>query len=101
MNTATPIDLTTILLIIRKWLRQIIIFVLLVTVAATIICFVLPKQYYATTSAIPVNAQLTDKAHIFGNNIQSLYAVYGNDDDLDRLYITAKTRDVLLFVVDS
>jgi len=101
MNTENNFGLSTILLIIKKWLNQIIIFVALMTITATIVCFILPKQYYASTTALPVNAQLTDKARIFNNNIQTLYAVYGTDDDLDRLYITAKTRDVLLFVIDS
>ena len=102
MNTTKEINLTGIMGVISKWKKPIAFFVLIVTVLTVIISvFILPKEYYAGTTVLPVNSMLTDKSRIFSDNIRELYSIYGTSDDLDRIYTVAKAGNVLGFVVDS
>lgn len=95
-------NLTGIMAVVSKWKRPIFLLVIIATSLATVTSlFILPRQYYAGTTVLPVNAMLTDKGRIFNNNIQELYSVYGTADDLDRIYTIAKAGNVLGFVVDS
>lgn len=95
-------NLTGIIAVVSKWKRPIFLLVIIATsLAAVTSLFILPRQYYAGTTVLPVNAMLTDKGRIFNNNIQELYSVYGTADDLDRIYTIAKAGNVLGFVVDS
>lgn len=102
MNDTNEPNLTGIIAVVAKWKRQIFLLVFIATALAAITSlFILPKQYYAGTTVLPVNALLTDKGRIFNNNLQELYSVYGTADDLDRIYTIAKAGNVLGFVVDS
>lgn len=102
MNDTNEPNLTGIIAVVAKWKRQIFLLVFIATALAAITSlFILPKQYYAGTTVLPVNALLTDKARIFNNNIRELYSVYGTADDLDRIYTIAKAGNVLGYVTDS
>lgn len=102
MNNENEMTLSGTISVINTWKRQIFFFVLIVTIITAIVSgFILPKEYYAGTTVLPVNSMLTDKSRIFSDNIKELYSVYGNSDDLDRIYTIAKTGNVLGFVVDS
>lgn len=95
-------NLTGIIAVVSKWKRPIFLLVIIATsLAAVTSLLILPRQYYAGTTVLPVNAMLTDKGRLFNNNIQELYSVYGTADDLDRIYTIAKAGNVLGFVVDS
>jgi capsular polysaccharide biosynthesis protein len=88
-------------LILKKKI-PLLVFVLTATLIAAITSlFLLPKQYYAGSTVLPVNSMLTDKSRFFSNNIQELYSVYGTADDLDRIYSIAKAGNVLSFITDS
>ena len=102
MNDTNEPNLTGIIAVVSKWKRPILLLVIIATsLAAVTSLFILPRQYYAGTTVLPVNAMLTDKGRLFNNNIQELYSVYGTADDLDRIYTIAKAGNVLGFVVDS
>jgi capsular polysaccharide biosynthesis protein len=102
MNNEKDQGLWGIITVIEKWKKPILLFVFIATLmAACISFFILPRLYYAGTTVLPVNSMLTDKARIFGTNIQELYSVYGTADDLDRMYTIAKAGTVPGFVVDS
>ena len=102
MIDTNEMNLTGIMAVVSKWKRPIFLLVIIATsLAAVTSLFILPRQYYAGTTVLPVNAMLSDKGRLFNNNIQELYSVYGTADDLDRIYTIAKAGNVLGFVVDS
>mgnify|MGYP000544109714 CR=1 FL=1 len=71
------------------WQRRryaILVMVISTVVIAGAILWWMPKQYKSTAVIIAANPQLQDKGRIFNKGIQSLYAIYGSADDLDRLY---------------
>ncbi len=102
MNNESELNLIGIQSVLTKQKKPLILFVLVATLLATITSFFfLPKQYYAGSTLLPVNAMLTDKSRLFNNNIQELYSVYGTADDLDRIYSIAKAGNILSFLTDS
>ncbi|MEI7472205.1 MAG: Wzz/FepE/Etk N-terminal domain-containing protein [Chitinophagaceae bacterium] len=102
MNNESELNLTSIQSVLINQKKPLILFVLVATLLATITSFFfLPKQYYAGSTLLPVNAMLTDKSRLFNNNIQELYSVYGTADDLDRIYSIAKAGNILSFLTDS
>lgn len=102
MNNESELNLIGIQSVLTKQKKPLILFVLVATLLATISSFFfLPKQYYAGSTLLPVNAMLTDKSRLFNNNIQELYSVYGTADDLDRIYSIAKAGNILSFLTDS
>jgi uncharacterized protein involved in exopolysaccharide biosynthesis len=102
MNSESTTIFDSMIAVLKKWRKLILMFTIVCTaVAAVVSFFILPKQYYAGTTLLPVNGMVADKGRIFNNNIQELYSVYGNSDDLDRIYSIAKAGIVFGFVVDS
>ena len=102
MNNESELNLIGIQSVLTKQKKPLILFVLVATLLATITSFFfLPKQYYAGSTLLPVNAMRTDKSRLFNNNIQELYSVYGTADDLDRIYSIAKAGNILSFLTDS
>jgi uncharacterized protein involved in exopolysaccharide biosynthesis len=100
-DSNSPVSLAGIANILKKWKRQIGLFVLLVTVAAVVVSFVLPKSYSSVVTILPVRAELSDKARFFNNNIEQLYAAIGGSNDLDRIVGTAKLDTIYRFMIDS
>jgi capsular polysaccharide biosynthesis protein len=100
-DSNSPVSLAGIANILKKWKRQIGLFVLLITVTATVISFVLPKTYSSVVTILPVKAELSDKARFFNNNIEQLYAAIGGSNDLDRIMGTAKLDTIYRFITDS
>ena len=86
---------------IYKWRRQIIAFVLIATAVAALAAWICPKKYVSNAVLFPSNSFLTDKSHLFNNNIQQLYSSLGNSDDLDHLFAIASSSTVLGFIIDS
>lgn len=70
--------------IFKKW-KLIFGLTVLATVIALIAAYISPKKYLGTATAIPVNSVVSDKAHIFNPNIESLYSEFGLPDDLDKI----------------
>lgn len=78
-----------ILSIISRWWKMIFGLTLLASLAALVACWLSPKQYASTATALPGNPVLSDKARIFNKNIQYLYGRLGSPDELDRIEGTA------------
>ena len=72
----------------RRW-KFILGFTLVATLLASIAAFFSPKEYLSTTTALPANSVMSDKARIFNSNIEALYSEYGSPDELDRIEGTA------------
>ena len=72
----------------RRW-KFILGFTLAATLLATIAAYLSPRKYLSTTTALPANSVMSDKARIFNSNIEALYSEYGSPDELDRIEGTA------------
>jgi hypothetical protein len=64
------------------------------TITAAILSALLPAQYLSVATAIPSNARLTDVNRLSGNTARELYPVFGEADDLDRIYEVCKSSTV-------
>jgi hypothetical protein len=87
--------------LLGKWWKQIIIVVGLSTITAGAIVFSMPRKYLSTTTALPANSILSDKASIFNENIQQLYSSLGGSDDLDRMIGTAQLDTLYISVTNA
>jgi len=83
------------LVIARRW-RLMLLLTLASTLAALIASLLSPKLYLGTTTALPVNTLVNDKARIFNQNIEALYSEIGTADELDKIEGTAKLDTVFL-----
>lgn len=81
----------------RRW--PLLLFLTLAgTAVALIVSLASPKLYLGSTTALPVNAALSDKAHISNSNIEALYAEIGGGYELDKLEGTARLDTLFLAV---
>lgn len=71
--------------LIKKEIKQLLVFVFIVLCISTIVLFLVPKYYKSTAIIVAANPALADKARLFNNNIQGLYSNFGSGDDLDRI----------------
>lgn len=85
----------------RRHSKFLVLIVLLPVLTAIILSLVLPKEYLSKSSILPVNSHLTDKARYSSDEIAELYSAFGNGEDLDRLYATARSGSVIMKMVDS
>ena len=91
---------STVHLLQIKW-KQLLFFVLVSLLVASITLFIVPKQYYAASTVVSANPSLADKAHLLNQNIQNLYSVFGSGDDLERIYGIASMDTVYKQLVDE
>jgi len=75
--------------LISKWWKQILIFIVLSLVVTAVIVFTMPKKYLGVATALPAATYSTDKAGVFGENVETLYPSIGTSDDLDMILGTA------------
>jgi capsular polysaccharide biosynthesis protein len=95
-------NLVDVIDVLQKRWKPIALFVLIVlALTAGLLFFVLPKYYKSVAVVIAANPELADKAHLFNNNIQSLYSTFGKEEDLDRIYGIAKLDTVYKQLVDE
>ena len=87
--------------VITKWWKYIFGIMLLTIVVVGTIVFLKPKKYLAIATALPAPSYASDKAAIFGENIQVLYPNIGIPDDLDKIVGTALLDTVYYSVVDQ
>ena len=76
--------------IFSKWWKQVLLVTVCVTVIATVVSLLLPKQYLSTVTALPANSLTADKSVFFNTNIQHLYSYLGTGDELDKFEGTAR-----------
>ncbi len=91
---------STVYLLQTKW-KQLLFFVMVSLLVASITLFIVPKQYYAASTLVSANPSLADKAHLLNQNIQNLYSVFGSGDDLERIYGIASMDTVYKQLVDE
>jgi len=87
--------------LISTYRTKLILLVGSVTIVALVISLLLPKEYMSQASILPANSKMMDKQRMFSENIQELYSAYGNSEDLDRLFATMRSKEVLNAVADS
>jgi uncharacterized protein involved in exopolysaccharide biosynthesis len=95
------LNIITIVQLLLKNGRILIGGTLLAAMACAIALFVLPPTYKATTTILPGNSLLHDKAATFNPNIKDLYSYFGNTDDIDRILAVANSDTVLLRVIHT
>lgn len=83
------------------WWKKILIVVLLFTAIVALVLIVRPKKYLGVTTALPASEFATDKAGIFGENLQTLYSSLGTPDVLDKVVGTAKLDTLYASLVDQ
>lgn len=86
------------LLLIKNWWKQTLLLCVLSLLVTGLIVFNQRPLYLSITTAVPASAFNNDKARLFNENIQQLYASLGNPDELDRVLGTAKLDTVYLAV---
>lgn len=84
-----------------KWWKQILSVVVITLVGAGIILYSRPSKYLSVATALPASSFATDKASVFNQNIQSLYAALGTPDDLDVIVGTAQLDTPYIAVAEK
>lgn len=87
--------------VVRKWMRPIVAFVLLATVAGALATLTLPRKYLSVATIVPADPSLNDKSFLYGTQVLELKSVYGKEEDLDRLVAAALLDGHLNFLADS
>jgi capsular polysaccharide biosynthesis protein len=67
----------------RRW-KFIVGFTILASLVTLVAALLSPKEYLATSTALPANSMTGDKARIYNQNIELLYSEFGTADELDR-----------------
>jgi uncharacterized protein involved in exopolysaccharide biosynthesis len=98
----SSLNLADVMEVLHKQWKMIAAFVTIVLIiTAALLFFVLPKYYKSVAVVIAANPELADKAHLFNNNIESLYSTFGNEEDLDRIRGIADLDTTLKLLVDE
>src|SRR6476661_7064270 len=84
----------------RRW-KMILLLTAVATAVALLAALLGPKLYLGSTTALPANPLLADKARILNPNIEVLYTEVGTIDDLDKLEGTTKLDTLYRAAVDS
>ena len=92
---------STVLQLLSQYKTRLLILVGSVCLVAFLVSVLLPNEYMSQASILPANSKMMDKQRLFSENIQELYSAYGNAEDLDRLYATMRSNEVLNVVADS
>lgn len=84
----------------RRW--KLLLFLPLAATALALLGSLLStRKYLGVATALPANSALSDKARLFSQNIELLYAEVGTPDDLDKLEGTAKLDTLYLAVAEK
>lgn len=87
--------------LLNHWWKKILLVVVLFTVVVAMILLMRPKEYLGVTTALPASEFASDKAGIFGENLQILYSGLGTPDVLDKVVGTAKLDTLYASLVDQ
>jgi hypothetical protein len=79
--------------------KKIIGISIIMAVIAFVISLIFPKQYLSTSTALPVNSLVADRARIFNQHIDGLYSSIGSADELDKIEGTSKLDTLYLSVI--
>jgi uncharacterized protein involved in exopolysaccharide biosynthesis len=81
----------------RRW-KLVLLICILATLVALSACLLSPRKYLGEVTALPANAEVADRARIFGQHIEGLYRELGEPDELDKIEGTAKLDTIFLAV---
>jgi len=98
---STTFNLIDIISVLQNKWKSIVAFVIASLVIACAILFWIPKQYQSQAILVPGNPVLADKSRLFGTNIQSLYSILGNSDDVETIAGIISLDTLLYRVVDD
>lgn len=84
-----------------RWWKQILLFVVVSVVVTAIVVFTMNKKYLGMVTALPAATYSTDKAAVFGENVETLYPSLGTSDDLDMILGTAHLDTVYSLVAEQ
>lgn len=87
--------------LIFKWWKQILIVIFITLIVTAVIVFTMPKKYLGVATALPAATYTTDKAGVFGENIETLYPSIGTSDDLDMILGTSHLDTVYTTVAEQ
>lgn len=95
----TEYNLIDLFLQLKKWKKQLGIAIMAVTVISVIGSLLLPNYYKAETTFYAASPDLAKPIPI-GDDEKDV-RIYGDDNDLDRLFTVATSHDVLFYLIDS
>lgn len=84
----------------RQW-KMIVLLTLIATAVALIACLLSPKLYLGEATALPANADLSDKGRIFNPNIDVLYPEVGSAEELDKIEGTAMLDTIYIATIED
>jgi hypothetical protein len=87
--------------LLKKYRSFFLTIISLPLIVSILVSLLLPKQYLSISTAIPANSRLTDKNHLISKDLQELYSVFGEANDLDHVYIMARSSTVAASICDS
>lgn len=92
MSNNTPrFDLVDIAKVLQKRSRFILLITLATTIVGAVLHFALPKKYEATTELFVANPLYTDRSNIFRNRNAEFINYFGNEDDIDKVIAMAES----------
>jgi hypothetical protein len=89
------------LTVLSRWWKMIIGITAAVAIITAIIVSLKDKEYVGVVTALPANSIASDKAHIFGNNIQQLYPTIGLPEELDPILGTANLDTLYIALAEA
>jgi len=92
-------NLTDLLSQLIKWKKQLIRAVIIIFVISVIGSLLMPNHYQAETTFYAASPDLAKPIPIGGD--EKDVRIYGDDNDLDRLFTIASSHEVLFFLIDS
>ena len=84
---------------ILRWKKELIIATIVIVVLSVICSLFLPNYYQADTTFYAASPDLAKPIPIGGD--EKDVRIYGDDNDLDRLFTIASSHEVLFYLIDS
>jgi uncharacterized protein involved in exopolysaccharide biosynthesis len=89
------------LTVLSRWWKMIIGITAAVAIITALLVSLKEKEFLATVTALPANSIASDKAHIFGDNIQQLYPTIGLPEELDPVLGTAALDTLYIALAEA
>ena len=92
-------DLKTLIKQLYKWRQKLLLGMVFITLLSIVIAFLLPNYYKAETTFYAASPDLAKPIPI--GDDEKDFGIYGDDNDLDRLFTIASSHELLTFLIDS
>jgi capsule polysaccharide export protein KpsE/RkpR len=94
-----PTNLLSLLSILFRWRKPILLFTLFTSVASVVVTLLMPDFYAAEAKFLAISPEQSRPENLFGGSEQIRY--YGGEEDIDRLLIIAESNVLIDQMVDS